>query len=61
MKEEDKWCYYSDLPSPNAYIEVTDYDGMGNHHRFPKKRRKKNWLSIFKNLIKKSTEKTREV
>ncbi len=38
--KEDNWCYYSDLPSPNAYVDETDYDGMVNHHRFPKLKRK---------------------
>jgi len=32
---EEHWCHYSDLPSPNAYQECTDYDGMGDYSRFP--------------------------
>lgn len=37
MNNEEKYCHYSDLPSPSAYIDDTmDYDGMGNHGRFPK-------------------------
>ena len=35
IKEEDLWCEYSDLPSPKAYMNCTDYDSMGNHGRFP--------------------------
>ena len=36
VKDEDLWCEYSDLPSPKAYVNCTDYDSMGNHGRFPK-------------------------
>lgn len=36
IKEEDLWCEYSDMPSPMAYVECTDYDSMGNHGRYPK-------------------------
>jgi hypothetical protein len=43
IKEEDLWCEYSDMPSPMAYAKCTDYDSMGNHGRFPKKRRKDIW------------------
>jgi hypothetical protein len=35
INKEDLWCEYSDLPSPMAYIDCTDYDSMGNHGRFP--------------------------
>jgi len=41
IKEEDLWCEYSDLPSPKAYMNCTDYDSMGNHGRFPKSKNKK--------------------
>jgi hypothetical protein len=52
--EKDSWCYYSDLPSPIAYIEDTDYDGMGNHHRFPKtKKKKKSFYLLIKKLFHK--------
>ena len=43
-------CYYSDLPSPSAYVEDMDYDGMGNQGRFPTK---KNKNQPMKNLLKK--------
>lgn len=36
-KKEDLWCYYSDLPSPLAYVECADYDGIGNQGRVTKK------------------------
>lgn len=32
-EKEDLWCHYSDLPSPAAYMECADYDGMGNQGR----------------------------
>ena len=35
INKEDLWCEYSDLPSPMAYMDCTDYDSMGNHGRFP--------------------------
>jgi len=35
MNKEEEWCHYSDLPSPMAYMDCTDYDGMGNQGRFP--------------------------
>ena len=48
---EEKHCYYSGLPSPMAYVDdATDYDGMGNQGRFPKKKEKQ---SMFKNILKK--------
>ena len=34
---QEEWCHYSDLPSPISYTACTDYDGMGNQGRFPKK------------------------
>jgi hypothetical protein len=37
-KNNDTWCHYSDLPSPLDYVECADYDSMGNHGRFPKKK-----------------------
>ena len=37
-EERDLWCHYSDLPSPSAYMSCMDYDSMGNHGRFPKKK-----------------------
>ena len=37
MKEEEKHCHYSGLPSPAAYErDDIDYDGMGNQGRVPK-------------------------
>jgi len=37
MKEKDKHCHYSGLPSPAAYErDDIDYDGMGNQGRVPK-------------------------
>ena len=36
MNNQEEWCHYSDLPSPMAYVDNTDYDGMGNQGRFPK-------------------------
>lgn len=52
MREEDLYCHYSDLPSPMAYLDDTmDYDGMGNHGRFPKPNVKRK--SIMKRLIRK--------
>ena len=50
--KEELWCEYSDLPSPKAYADCTDYDSMGNHGRFPKKEVKKEvkqnkWYKIF--------------
>ena len=58
MKKEDKkeilseeeFCHYSGLPSPSAY-ECTDYDSMGNHGRFPKKK------ETSKSSLEKITEK----
>ena len=32
-EKEELWCHYSDLPSPAAYMECADYDGMGNQGR----------------------------
>jgi len=46
--KEDLHCHYSDLPSPMAYC--TDYDSMGNHGRFPKKKEKP---QTMKRLIRK--------
>ena len=36
-ENEELWCNYSDLPSPLAYMECVDYDGMGNQGRIVKK------------------------
>jgi hypothetical protein len=38
---EENWCHYSGLPSPSAYQECADYDGMGDSSRFPKIQKKK--------------------
>lgn len=41
MNKEKDYCHYSDLPSPNAYMDDSvDYDGMGNQGRFPKAKEK---------------------
>jgi hypothetical protein len=42
-KEEELWCEYSDLPSPKAYDNCTDYDSMGNHGRFPETKPQKTY------------------
>ena len=42
-KEEELWCAYSDLPSPKAYDNCTDYDSMGNHGRFPETKPQKTY------------------
>jgi hypothetical protein len=48
----ENYCYYSDLPSPMAYVDnTTDYDGMGNQGRFPESRKKEK--SFMKKLIQK--------
>lgn len=39
--QEDQWCHYSNLPSPMAYVDHIDYDGMGNQGRFPNDKLKK--------------------
>ena len=43
---DDLWCYYSDLPSPQAYADCTDYDSMGDCTRFPGKtvKKKNKWI-----------------
>lgn len=51
IEEQDLWCEYSDLPSPKAYINCTDYDSMGNHGRFPKQKEKNK--PVIKRLIQK--------
>ena len=51
IKEEDLWCEYSDLPSPKAYVDCTDYDSMGNHGRFPKPKEKN--MKTLKRTIQK--------
>jgi hypothetical protein len=38
-EKEVLWCNYSDLPSPMAYAQCTDYDGMGNQGRIVKKKK----------------------
>lgn len=55
--EKESWCYYSDLPSPNAYVDDTDYDGMGNHNRMGKvKKVNKTWglRGLILKILKKS-------
>jgi hypothetical protein len=48
--KEDLYCHYSDLPSPMAYC--TDYDSMGNHGRFPKKKEeRKNMKRLIQKLM----------
>ena len=48
----DNYCYYSDLPSPMAYVDnTTDYDGMGNQGRFPTD--KKTERGFMKKIIQK--------
>lgn len=48
----ENYCYYSDLPSPMAYVDnTTDYDGMGNQGRFPTHKKTEN--SFMKKLIQK--------
>ena len=50
--ELEKYCHYSDLPSPMAYVNtIIDYDGMGNQGRFPESRKKEK--SFMKKLIQK--------
>jgi len=50
----DRHCYYSDLPSPQAYEkDDIDYDGMGNQGRVPvlpknESKLKKLFLNLFK-------------
>lgn len=54
IKEDELWCEYSDLPSPKAYVNCTDYDSMGNHGRFPNLKNKKlNQRRWFKFFVKK--------
>jgi len=50
MDKNELHCHYSNLPSPSAYVEDMDYDGMGNQGRFPTK---KNKNQPMKNLFKK--------
>lgn len=50
MDKNESHCHYSNLPSPSAYVEDMDYDGMGNQGRFPTK---KNKNQPMKNLLKK--------
>jgi hypothetical protein len=50
MDKNELHCHYSNLPSPSAYVEDMDYDGMGNQGRFPTK---KNKNQPMKNLLKK--------
>ena len=41
MKNTNKHCHYSGLPSPSAYVDdEMDYDGMGNQGRFPQSKDK---------------------
>ena len=49
MSKEDNYCHYSGLPSPLAYNDTMDYDGMGNHGRFPKPKQKR--VTVMKRLI----------
>jgi hypothetical protein len=52
-KEEAMYCHYSDLPSPMAYVkQCADYDSMGNHGRFPrKKEEKKNMKRLIQKIL----------
>jgi hypothetical protein len=72
MEKENLYCHYSDLPSPMAYLDDTmDYDGMGNHGRFPKKKSKRKtilekiaqrvmfWNKKYLTVIKKRNPKKR--
>ena len=29
VNNDDQWCSYSGMPSPNSYAEVNEYDEMG--------------------------------
>lgn len=50
--ELEKYCHYSDLPSPMSYVNtIIDYDGMGNQGRFPESRKKEK--GFMKRLIQK--------
>ena len=56
VKEEqvelEKYCHYSDLPSPMTYVNtIIDYDGMGNQGRFPESKKKEK--GFMKRLIQK--------
>jgi|TARA_R110002020_G_scaffold146387_1_gene321007 hypothetical protein len=54
MNKEELYCHYSSLPSPSAYIEDMDYDGMGNQGRFPKQKKSKTMIYKFRyKLLKK--------
>jgi hypothetical protein len=47
--DKDLWCHYSNLPSPLSYTECVDYDGIGNHGRFPNQpKNKKRFLIQIK-------------
>ena len=51
MSEKELYCHYSNLPSPLAYVEDMDYDGMGNQGRFPiKKKKNKRMRNLFKKI-----------
>ena len=61
---KENHCHYSGLPSPLAYNDTMDYDGMGNQGRFPrdKKIKKKNliqrirlWWNIRKPTLRKKS------
>lgn len=49
MEENRDWCNYSNLPSPLAYQQDTDYDGMGNQGRFPSSAQTKS--NIIKSIM----------
>ena len=54
MNKKELYCHYSDLPSPSAYVEDMDYDGMGNQGRFPKLKKPETMLYKFRyKLLKK--------
>ena len=29
VNNEDQWCFYSGMPSPNSYSEINEYNEMG--------------------------------
>ena len=54
MDKKELYCHYSDLPSPSAYVEDMDYDGMGNQGRFPKLKKPETMFYKFRyKLLKK--------
>ena len=53
IEDADLWCEYSDMPSPMAYTNCTDYDSMGNHSRFTKPKEKIKKMRPLKRYIQK--------